>query len=213
MARTIYYLAQHDGGHEAVETQDLGADTHAEVAATHGEAAGGDHGGGGGPIQAQPNLAVWTLIAFAIVFYGIYRLTPRLLAMIDERAEKIAGDIQAAEDAKGDAEKLQAEYQQQLADARAEARKIVDAARQQADGQAREIMAAAQADVATLKQRAQEEIDSEKARAVKDLRGQIGDLSCAVASRLINETVTADTHRGLIDAFIDELSTGDGSRN
>ncbi len=210
MADAVYYLAQRDGGHETVEAM---PDTHGEAHADVAAPGDGHDGGDAGPFKSEPNLTIYTGLAFVLVLIGLTRIVPSILRVLDERSEKIAGDLQAADDAKGEAEKLQAQFEQQLADARAEGRKILDAARQQAEGQAREILAAAQAEAAALKQRTQEEIESEKARAVKDLRSQIGDLSCAVASRLIHETVSADTHRGLIDKFIDELSNGDGRRN
>ena len=209
MADAIYYLAQHDDGHEAVEAMpDAHGEAHTEVPAP-----GEGHGDvGAGPFKSEPNLSIYTGLAFVVVLIGLSRIVPSILRVLDERSEKIAGDLTAADDAKSEAEKLQEQYEQQLTDARAEGRKIIDAARQQAEGQAREIIAAAQEETAALKQRAQEEIESEKARAVKDLRGQIGDLSCAVASRLLHETVSADAHRGLIDKFIEELSS-DGQRN
>ena len=211
MADTVFYLAQHDGSHEAVETHAADA-THAEVGAPEGAGHGEGHGGGG-PINSEPNLSIYTGIAFVIVLYGLSRLVPHLLKALDERSEKIAGDLQSAEDAKTDAEKLQAQYQQQLTDARGEARQIIDEARTQAETQARGIVAAAQEDAAGLKQKAQEEIEADKARAVKDLRSDIADLSCSVASRLLDETVSADAHKALIDRFIDEIGSDDGRRN
>jgi len=210
MAEAIYYLAQADGTHEAVHTDAAPAETHAAQVseeAFHGTA----HAEG--PMQQEPNLSVWTLVAFLIVVAGLHRLTPKLLELLDQRAAKIEGDLKSAEAAKADAETLKAQYQQQLADARNEARQIIDEARQRAEAEAREILARAQEDAAGLKQKAQEELEADKARAVKDLRSQIAEISCSVASRLVNETLTPDAHRALIDRFIDEVSAGNGSRN
>lgn len=209
MAEAVYYLAQHDGGHETVQPH--AADPAAE-AHTEAPAHGGEHGQAS-PMRSEPNLSIYTTIAFLLVVAGLYRLAPKILAVLDERAARIADDLKGAEDAKADAEKLQAEHAQQLADARAEARHIVEEARQQADTQAREILATAQADATALKQKAQEEIEADRVRAVKDLRGEIAALSCSVASRLIAQEMTPDAHRGLIDGFIDELLADDGRRN
>jgi len=208
MADVVYYLASADEAHEAAGHEAPATTAHeGQAAAEH------DGGHGKGPMDPSPNLMIWTLMAFLLVLAGIYRLLPKILAAIDERTQKIAGDIQGAEKARSEAEKLQAEYQQQLADARAEARSIVDAARQEADAQRRDILAKAHDETSALKQKAQEEIENEKARAVKELRAQIADLSCSVASRVVNETITPATHSALIDRFIEEIGSGDGRAN
>lgn len=210
MAEAVYYLAQHDGGHETVDAA-AHEGAQAEGVAYEGVAPGGEHAGG--PIEQEPNLSIYTGIAFLLVVYGLYRLVPRILALLDQRTEKIEGDLKSAETSRAEAEKLQAQYEQQLADARAEARRIVEEARSQGEAQARDILAKAQEEAATLKQRAQDEIEADKARALRELRADVADLSCSVASRLLGETVTADSHRALIDRFIDELVAGDGQRN
>ena len=64
-----------------------------------------------------------------------------LLGMMEERKNKIASDLDAAENAKKDAEAVKAEYAAKLADARQEAQAIIENARKTAQAAHDKIMA------------------------------------------------------------------------
>jgi F-type H+-transporting ATPase subunit b len=57
-----------------------------------------------------PQLA-WLAIFFAILYFGIVRLTlPKLGKTLDAREDRISGDLSTAERAKGEADALSASY-------------------------------------------------------------------------------------------------------
>ena len=70
--------------------------------------------------------------------------------------------------------------------------RIVAEARERADGLVRQA-------------EAQIELDRKKAEA--DMKREIADVSTKLAEKIIERELNADTHRELIDSFIDEMGT------
>lgn len=66
-----------------------------------------------------------------------------LLAMMTERKERIAKDLEAAEQARAESEKFKADYAAQISNARVEAQQIVEKAIQEAENTTREQLATA----------------------------------------------------------------------
>ena len=84
-------------------------------------------------IPAWPDI-IGALICFLIILFFFWKLVlPRMRKLLDERAEAIEGNIEKADEAQRKAEELLEQYTAQLADARAEAAKIRETARN--DGQ------------------------------------------------------------------------------
>ena len=86
------------------------------------------------PILPATDELVWGSISFAALLFLLYKFAyPQIRQMLENRTERIRSDLQAAETAKGEAEQILAEYRAQLNDARAEAGRIIEEARQAAD--------------------------------------------------------------------------------
>lgn len=200
MAGTVFYLAQAE--------QELEQAVEHSVTETH-EAAQGAHGEGGhgsSPMKAEPNLWIWTLIAFAIVFGILSKVAfPRITTMIDERNNKIEGDIKHAELTREEAEQMLAQYKGQLAEARTEAKKIIDEGKQLGESLRKEAMAKATEDANQLIRRAQDEIARQTEKAIKELQGQIADISIQVASKVIQKSLDKEEHNNLIKQYISEV--------
>ncbi len=87
-------------------------------------AAGGESSGGLPQLDLAtwPNQLLWLLVTFTILYILMSRVvTPRINAVIEDRAEKISGDLAKAREADENAKAMQAQYEQALADARADA--------------------------------------------------------------------------------------------
>ena len=101
-------------------------------------------------ITPTTGLMIWTLVTFGIVLLVLRRFAfGPIQQMIDERRRQITADLDAAENARTEAQQALAEYRQQLAEARKEATKIVEDARRVGD----ERRAAAVADLEAEKAR------------------------------------------------------------
>ncbi len=197
MAQPVYYLASaaEEAGHEQATT------AHTEQPSAHG----GEHEEGG-TFAAQPNLWLWTVIAFGIVVLVLRKFAiPAITEGLDKRNEQIEGDLKNAELSRGEADKLLAEYKAQLNEARTEAKKIIDEGKALGENLRQETIAKAQEEANRLISRAQEEIGREKDKAIKELQSQIAEISIEVASKVIQKTLSKDEHGKLIDDYVAEV--------
>ena len=161
------------------------------------------------PIVPEVDEIIWGGAAFLILFgFMWWKGFPAVQRAMNARSEKIAADLDAAEQAKTQATTVLADHETQLAGAKAEAAQIVEDARAQADLVAAEIQARANEDVAQMRARAAADIESARSQAISDLRGVVADIAVGAAERVIKSNLDVDTQRALVDAYIDEVADG-----
>jgi F-type H+-transporting ATPase subunit b len=145
-------------------------------------------------------------IGFAILFVFMTKwVFPRVNAMLEQRRQKIQGDLEKAEESKTEADRMLQDYREQLAGAREESNRIIEEARATAETMRRDLMAKAEQERQTAVARAQEEIRAERDRVLQELKAQVGELSLALASRMVGESLDRDRHLHLVDEYISEL--------
>jgi F-type H+-transporting ATPase subunit b len=146
-------------------------------------------------------------IAFVIVFGLLYRvLLPRITATLAERTDAIEGGLKRADDAQAEAAKVLEEYRAQLAQARHDAARL----REQAKEEAAQIVAQGRAEGAAERQRlidsASAQIDADRQQVLTSLRGEVGALAVELASRIVGESLADEVRQGrMIDRFLAEL--------
>lgn len=157
---------------------------------------------------------VWSLVPFALIlaFFWFFAL-PRLRAILDERAEKIEGGIQRAENAQAEAAAALEEYNAQLAEARAEAGRIREQAR--VDGQKilAELKEQANAEANRILAHAQAQIEAERQAALVSLRTEVGSLAIDLASGVIGENLSDDARsQAIVDRFLADLEASEQAK-
>jgi F-type H+-transporting ATPase subunit b len=172
-----------------------------------------DSGGSdGGSKLLSPDIgtAFWTLILFVGLLLVLGKLVwPKIVAGLEAREEKIKGDVTAAEQANAAAQKTLADYQQKLAEAHAEARKLVDQARKDAEALRAKLASDTEAELAKARQRAGEEIHQAKSAAIQELYAHSATLAVAVAEKILQRQINeADTGK-LIEQTLAELQKMD----
>ena len=149
------------------------------------------------------------LIAFAVLFFFTWKwVIPRFKQVLEERREKIQGEMERAEATRKEADKLQEEYRSQLNGARDEANRIIEESRGTADQLRRDLQAKAEEEAQGIVARAQEEIRGERDRAFQELRAQVGSIAVEIAARVVGQSLDEKTHQRLIDEFIDDVASG-----
>lgn len=149
-------------------------------------------------IIAQTVNFVILLVVLRMVLYK------PVLNMLDERKQKIAEGLNAAEIARAEAASAQANIQAQLDTARKEGQEIVAnaqaiATRIQAD--AREQTAK---DREAQLERARNEIQLERDRAIAELRTEFADITVKAAEKVINQSLDQSAHERVIDETLAE---------
>jgi F-type H+-transporting ATPase subunit b len=154
---------------------------------------------------------IWSAVAFAIIFFFFWRyVLPRMQKLLDERAEAIEGNIAKADEAQRKAEAALEAYTAQLADARAEAGKIRDTAREDGKRIVAEAKDQAATEAARVTATAQAQIEAERQAALVSLRSEVGTLAIDLASGVIGESLADDAKSSaLVDRFLADLEASE----
>jgi F-type H+-transporting ATPase subunit b len=156
----------------------------------------------------QPELGqiITQIIGFLVALWILRRWAWKpMLNMLEERRQKIRGELDdAASDRQKAAETL-SEYEGRLKGIEAEARTKIQEAVREGQGVAAEIKESARNEAQAFLERAREEIERDKAKAKIELRRDVVDLSVKATEKLLRETVDEERNRRMVDSFIDEL--------
>ena len=128
-----------------------------------------------------------------------------LLNIMEERKNKIAADLEAADAAKAEAEAVKSEYAAKLADARQEAQAIVEAARKSAQAAHDKIMAETKAEQDQVVAAAKEAIELEKQKALADVRAQVISLSMMAASKSVEQKLGSEEDKKMAGEIVDSI--------
>lgn len=148
------------------------------------------------------------LIAFLVLFFFTWKwVLPRFRQVLEEREDKIKGELERAEGERREAEQLLEQYRRQLAEAREEANRIIEEARATAEDVRRDLQARAEEQAQATVARAQDEIRAERDRVFQELRGQVGTIAVELAGRVVEKELDRSTHERLIDEYIDQVGS------
>lgn len=161
-----------------------------------------------GPLLPEHLSELFAGIVLALVIWWVVakKVVPIFEQTYAERTEEITGGIEKAEAAQREAAAALAEYQTQLATARAEASRIREDAKVQAAAIAAEIRDQAHADSDRMLAAAKAQIEAERAQVLHELRTEVGGLATQLAGRIVGESLEDDERaRRSVDRFIAEL--------
>lgn len=149
--------------------------------------------------------ALFQLVAFIILLALLKKFAwGPLVGMMKKREDHIAGQIDAAEKNRAEAEKLLEEQRALLKEARQEAQNLIDNAKKQGEHQRDQIINAAREESERMKEQAKREIEQQKENAVAAIREQVASLSVMIASKVIEKELTAEDQEKLINDYIKE---------
>jgi F-type H+-transporting ATPase subunit b len=175
--------------------------------------------------QAQQNPLVPDLteliigaVSFLIVFGLLAKvLLPRITKTLEERTDAIEGGLHRAEEAQAEANRTLQQYRDQLADARHEASRLREEAREQGAEIKAELRAEGEAERQRIVDAARAQLDADRQQALTSLRAEVGALAVELASRIVGESLEDEARQlRTVDRFLAELEersgTGTGAR-
>lgn len=167
----------------------------------------------------DPLLPTWPeliigIICFVLVFGVLGKmLVPRITKTLQERTDKIEGGLARAAEAQDEANKALKDYQDQLADARHEAARLREEAKEQGAQIIADMRKQAQAEAKRITDAAQSQIEAERQQAMISLRQQVGTLATELASKIVGESLTDEARQGrMVDRFLDDLEGSNAGR-
>ncbi|PWW08423.1 F-type H+-transporting ATPase subunit b [Paenibacillus cellulosilyticus] len=148
------------------------------------------------------------LVAFLILFWLLkrYAFGP-LFGIMEQRKALIQSQLDNAENSRKQASQQLEEQKQALQQARKEAHDIIEQARATSSKQADDIIGTAKSEATRLKDDAVRDIDSEKNKAIAALRGEVGGMSVAIASKIIEKQIDEKSQEQLVDQYLKEVGS------
>lgn len=145
------------------------------------------------------------MVAFLVfVAFCMRYVWPPIMAAMEDRQQKIADGLAAADRASHDLELAQKEAVDRLAEAKKEAAGIVDSANKRAATVIDEAKAAAVVEADRVKELANAEVEREKAQAKEQLMSQVSALAIAGAEKVLAAEIDADKHADLLKQLVEE---------
>jgi len=157
-------------------------------------------------LPSWPEFIIGTIL-FLIVFGMLAKvLLPRATKMLADRTEQIEGGLARSEEAQAEAKALLDQYRQQLDDARRDAARLREEAREQGAQIIAEMREQAQAEARRITDAAQAQIEAERQQALTSLRTEVGTLATELASRIVGESLTDEARQSrMVDRFLDDF--------
>ena len=154
-----------------------------------------------------PNL---TLVIQGLAFFAVAWVVmkfgwPHIMAAIEERQQKIAEGLAAADRSQKEMAQAQDRAGEALKEARAKANEIIDQAHQRANQMIDQAKNDAIAEATRQKVLAQAEIEASANRAKEDLRRQVSLLAVTGAEKLLRREIDANAHKALLDELAAEI--------
>ena len=169
---------------------------------------GGAAPAGGGLMSIQVNLMFWTLIIFLLVFFILAKFAFKpITAAVEAREKALEEAIEGARRDREAAATLLREHQASIELARNEAQKMIGDARSTGEKVRAEMVEETRKEQQDMLDRARREIDTEKTRAIADMRKEAVELALAAASKVIEQNLSNDNNRKLVETYLSQLGT------
>ena len=169
--------------------------------------------GDANPLFPNPWEALVAGLGFLVLLLIVVKLiAPAFEKAYQNRKAAIEGGLSQAEEAKAEAEAMKAEYEQNLAEARAEASRLREEARAEGAQIVAEHREKAAAEAARITEQAQQQIAAERQQAASQLRSDVGSLATQLASRIVGEALEDDARsQRVVDRFLTDLEQDEAS--
>ena len=147
------------------------------------------------------------LFAFVLMFYllGKYIIPPINQAMA-RRQEAIRTQFAELDEAKSDARRAEADYKEQLNEAKHEAARIREEAREQGAQIVQDARDKAQVEHDRIIEHAHTQLEADRKSAFASLRRDVGSLATTLAGRILGESMDDDERQGrVVERFLADL--------
>ena len=146
------------------------------------------------------------IIAFVLLIWFVNRLLwGPASKMLEDRQKRIADGLAAGEKGKHELELAEKKAKELLQEAKGKASEIVAQAEKRANEMVEEAKGDARTEAERIVAAANAEIEREVNRAKEGLRGQVGSVAVAGASKILKREVDAKAHDDLVKDLVAQI--------
>lgn len=139
---------------------------------------------------------------FLVMSYFLFNPARKVL---NDRKEKIRGELEDAKDNQEIAQRLKAEYEEKLKNIDKEAESILSEARKKALANENKIVADAKEEAARIIERARVEAELEKQKMSDDIKKEIISIASVMAGKVVSASIDTTVQERLIDETLKEM--------
>lgn len=153
-------------------------------------------------------LLFWMLLSFTIVLLILRKFAwPAILEALKQRETKISNALSAAKRAEQEMEKLKADNEKVIQEAKLARDEILREARQAKEKIVQDAKAQATQEANRLIEVARTSIQNEKAAAIDEIKSQVTELSIEIAEKILSHELEDDSeHMEMIESLLKNLN-------
>ncbi len=160
----------------------------------------------------SPNLLITQIINFIILLVVLRMLLYKPIQdMLASRKQKIQESLEYADRVKKEAAEQQKEFERKLEETRRETQAAAQAAAQVGEKEREAILAQAREEARKLVEQAKGQIEYERRQMMADLHDEVVRLSLMAAQKVIGQSLDDSAHRKLVSDFIAQADKLDGN--
>jgi len=147
------------------------------------------------------------VIAFVIIIWVLAKyVVPPINKAMEDRQAAIRKQFAELDEAKADAREAEAEYKEQLNNAKHEAARIREEAREQGAQIVQDAREKASTEADRIIEHAHAQIEADRKAAFASLRRDVGSLATTLAGRIVGESMDDDERQGrVVERFLSDL--------
>ena len=155
----------------------------------------------------------WTSLMIVVNLFILYIILKKyfwekIRKFMQDRENAVRDAFDSAEAMNKRADEKMRNYSARIANVEEEGREIIRQAKQQADAQAQDILAEARAQASDIIAKAEKNIELEKAKAMEEMRQEIGTLALMAAEKIVGREIDAVGQEAIIDDVINQARSG-----
>ena len=144
-------------------------------------------------IKPEPGLFIWAVVIFVIFWYLIIKFAFRpIVNALEDREGKIQEALDKAKKTNEEMERLQADNEKLLAQAREERSKILNEAKGVSDKIIQEAKDKAKQEAAEIVEKAMVEINAQKTQALSEVKNVVGNIALEIAEKVVKKELSKD---------------------
>lgn len=155
----------------------------------------------------------WTSLMIVINLLILYIILKKFFwekirKFMQDRENAVRDAFDSAEAMNKRADEKMRNYSARIANVEEEGREIIRQAKQQADAQAQEILADARKQASEIISKAEKTIELEKAKAMEEMRQEIGTLALMAAEKIVGKEIEDIGQDAIVDDVINQARSG-----
>ena len=156
-------------------------------------------------LDFQLSTIMFTIINLLVLYLFLRKfLFGRVNAVLEERAKLIQEQLDAAEQGKAQVQALQDQYEEKLSGAREEAARIVSDAQLRAQRAYDDQVAQAGAESRRIQAEAEARIATQRQEMLRGVRKEVAQLAVLAASQVARKDLDRETDRAMVEEFLSE---------